>query len=163
MASWKMQTGKPQSAWHKFCGLTWGERWLLLQAAVFLLAIAAALHIMNFQQMRSLLARFSPDPHEASGDAAMQKASVTSRLVQAAAGRMPFPITCLVRSTALWFMLRRQGIDSEIRIGVNQEDGAFHAHAWVEIENTVLNDRADIHSRFIPFDKITPPVNTERV
>ena len=162
MVSWKMQTAKPQSAWRNFYALSWGERWLLLQAAALLLVIAAALHFMNFQQVHSLLTRFTSANPENSGDAALQKASVTSRLVQAAAGRMPFSITCLVRSTALWFMLRRQGIDSEIRIGVNQEEGSFHAHAWVEFAGIVLNDRADIHSRFIPFEKITVPGGAEK-
>jgi hypothetical protein len=163
MGSWKMQTSKQQSSWNKFCGLTWQERWLLLKAFVFLSLIGAGLHLMNFQRLRALLVRFSPDTLDVYGEDALEPASGTSRLVQAAAARMPFTVTCLVRSTALWYMLRRQGIDSEIRIGVNQQEGGFHAHAWVEIDGIVLNDREDIHHQFVPFEQITMPDNTERI
>ena len=37
-------------------------------------------------------------------------------------------------------MLRRNGIDSELRIGVRRGDGAFQAHSWVEYAGLVLND-----------------------
>ena len=163
MASSKLQTGNLQSSWSRFCGLTWGERWLLLQAFAFLLVIGAGLQFMNFQRLRSILLRSAPVSTNLPADAALQQAAALSRLVQAAAGRMPWTITCLVRSTTLWYLLRRQGLDSEIRIGVNQQGGEFHAHAWVEYAGIVLNDRHDIHLHFVPFEQITMPGSTKKV
>ena len=163
MVSWKLPTSNLQESWAKFFQLTWQERWMLLQAFVFLPLIAIGLHCMNFQRLSSILARFSPVPGEVCSDAAMQQAAATTHLVQAAASRTPFKITCLVRSAALWFLLRRQGIGSEIRIGVSQQESTFKAHAWVESNGIVLNDRNDIHNQFAAFEQIILPDGTERI
>jgi hypothetical protein len=155
--------GNLRHSWKEFVQLTWQERWLLFQSFVFLALIAAGLHLMNFQRLRSLLLRFSSVSSDVCGDAALEQAFATSRLVQAAASRMHFNITCLARSTTLWWLLRRQGIASEIRIGINQQEGEFQAHAWVEIDSIVLNDKADIHHHYAAFDRITLPKGTEWV
>ena len=163
MVSWKQQTNNLQESWSKFSQLTWEERWMLLQAFVFLPLIAAGLHCMNFQRLSSILVRFSPMSGEVCSDAAMQQAAATAHLVQVAVSRTPFKVTCLVRSTALWFLLRRQGIGSEIRIGVSQQEGRFKAHAWVESNGIVLNDRNDIHNQFAAFEQMILPDGTERI
>ena len=108
MALLKVSINSVKHDWREFCQLTRLERWLLFQAIVILPVIAAGLHFMNFQRLRAMLERFSPVPVGDNGDNALQQAAATSRLVQAAAARMPFTITCLVRSTALWYLLRRQ-------------------------------------------------------
>ena len=163
MAFLKQSTSSMQHSWSKYCRLTWQERWLLFQAFAFLPLIAVGLHLMNFQRIRSILLRFSTEPVDVCGDDAMQQASTTARLVQATASRIPFKITCLTRSTTLWWLLRRQGIASEIRIGVNQHDGEFQAHAWIEFNGVVLNDRDDIHLQYAAFDRNTVPNGTEWV
>jgi len=160
----KVSINSIKHEWSKFFQLTWQERWLLFQAIVVLPVIAAGLHFMNFQRIHAILERFSPVPvGEDNGDNALQQAAVTSHMVLAAAARMPFTATCLVRSTTLWYLLRRQGIASEIRIGVNREEGGFHAHAWVEAHGAVLNDKADIHHQYSPFDQITLQNGVEKI
>jgi hypothetical protein len=149
--------------WHEFYLLTREERWLLFQASVFLPVIGTGLHFMNFQRLREMLEPFLPVPVDDTGEDASDRAATTARLVQAAAGRMPFAMTCLVRSTTLWWLLGRQGIDSVIRLGVNRDNGEFHAHAWVEFDNKVLNDRDDIHDRFAAFETITLQNGAEKV
>jgi hypothetical protein len=48
---------------------------------------------------------------------------------------------CLVRAVALSRMLEQRGIEgSRVRIGVRRIDGAFSAHAWVELGQHVLGD-----------------------
>lgn len=164
MVSWKLRSGSLRDSWGRFLQLTWKERWLLLRVFAWLALIGAGLHLMNFQRLRRLLLRFSRTTQQAlNNDSAREQAAVTSRLVQAAACRMPFRATCLVRSTTLWYLLRRQGIDSVIRIGVNREEGEFHAHAWVEIDGMVLNDRVDIHRHYVPFDQVSVPGSTESI
>ena len=60
---------------------------------------------------------------------------------------------CLARSEALWWLLWRQGIASDLRIGVSKSHGDFAAHAWVEWKGRVLNDGADVHERFAALDR----------
>lgn len=164
MAFWKQQINNLFHSWGRFWQLTWQERWLLLQAFVLLPVTAVLLKLMNFQRVHSLLSHCSPMVVKNQGDDTLEQASVTARLVQAAASRIPFKLpSCLVRSTTLWYLLRRQGIGAEIRIGVNKEDGVFSAHAWVEIDGIVLNDKPDIHDQFDAFEQITSPDNTEKI
>lgn len=59
--------------------------------------------------------------------------------------------TWLHRSLTLWWLLGRQGIASELRIGVRKEQGRFEAHSWVEYEGVTLNDELDVGSRFAAF------------
>jgi hypothetical protein len=162
MDFWRLLTGNMPNSWDKFCRLTLRERWLLFQAFLFLPIVAVGLHTMNFQRVHALLMRFSSPPVDANRDDAEPQAKVIARLIQAAACRIPFRITCLVRSTTLWWFLRRQGIASEIRIGVNKEQDGFQAHAWVEMNGMVLNDRDDIGNQYAAFDGVTLRGSTER-
>ncbi len=65
----------------------------------------------------------------------------------------PYKGNCLSRSLALSWLLRRQGIESDLRIGVRNHEGEFQAHAWVECQSQVLNDASDVASRYRPFDE----------
>lgn len=61
------------------------------------------------------------------------------------------PGNCLSRSLALVWLLRRNGHDADLRLGVSLHGGEFAAHAWVELEGLVLNDRQDVTTRYAPF------------
>lgn len=79
------------------------------------------------------------------------QAYALTRLVQGAAAWSLHHPTCLHRSLTLWWLLGRQGIASELRIGVRKEQGRFEAHAWVEYQGMALNDGLDVGSRFAAF------------
>ena len=76
----------------------------------------------------------------------------------------PWRPKCLVRSLTLGWFLGRRGIPFEVRIGVpggQSTIGAnrnpdFSAHAWVEHDGVVLNDKQDIALDFAPFTKDDP-------
>jgi hypothetical protein len=53
---------------------------------------------------------------------------------------------CLLRSLALTHVLRRNGIDADLCIGIY--DLPFLSHAWVEQHGHVLNDRASTVARY---------------
>lgn len=59
---------------------------------------------------------------------------------------------CLKKSLVLWYLLRCQGIVSELRIGVRREQGEFQAHAWVEYQGIVLNDTPNVRQHFAMFE-----------
>jgi hypothetical protein len=50
----------------------------------------------------------------------------------------------LERSLVLWALLRARGVVSQLCVGARCEGGVFSAHAWVEYEGVVLNDRPDV-------------------
>ena len=88
----------------------------------------------------------------------LDRARATARLVQAAARYGLFRPTCLPQSLVLCWLLRRQGLAGELRIGVRPEPSRLEAHAWVEFQGRPLNDGADVARRFAPFPReIIPP------
>jgi hypothetical protein len=59
---------------------------------------------------------------------------------------------CLNFSLALWWLLARQGIASDLRVGVRKEGEKFEAHAWVECGGVPLNEPELNHQQFAAFD-----------
>lgn len=57
-------------------------------------------------------------------------------------------MTCLHRSLALAWMLKRRGVPSEIQIGVRESQGLFRAHAWVEVQGHRVGEPEEIASPF---------------
>jgi len=151
-------------SWQAVWRLSWGERWLLVQAFVLLPLLGLALGLFGFRRLYGALARLAPVPHPAPADgaAALSQARAAARVVQSAAWHIPLGSTCLTRSLALWWLLRRQGIQSDVRIGVAKEAGRFQAHAWVEQGSSVLNDADNVRQRFAAFDHDPIPAEAWR-
>lgn len=141
------------SAWRKrrrYAELSPQERWLLLHAAVLLPLVAVVRRVTSFKRLQALAACLMP--LEQNGDYSkrgrLDIARRCARSVQIAANNGMFRPNCLERSLVLWGLLRRQGIDGRIVIGARKVKGQFEAHAWVEVQGTVLNDFADVGERF---------------
>ena len=76
---------------------------------------------------------------------------LTTRMVLAAARNSPIPSTCLERSLSLWWMLARQGIATQFRIGVRKDDEKFAAHAWVERDGVAIGEPDASHLHYAAF------------
>ena len=128
------------------------ERRLLVGTLLLLPAIGAALRLMGFNRTRGLLERYAqptPKPGVAGGPpGAQETAQRIARLVAIAASRGAYRATCLRQSLALWWLLKRRGIDTQLRIGVRKEGGALLAHAWVEHEGAPLGHGPLDHAPF---------------
>ena len=140
---------------NKFLRLSALEQGLFIQALIILPFTAIALRLVGFKRCQSALARLTPFGETvATGkqECLIQKAHTTARLMKAAVRHGLYQGNCLPQSLALWWLLRRQGIDTELRIGVRKDADRFEAHAWVEYLGVVLNDLADVHQRFVAFE-----------
>ena len=137
-----------RTAWLRWRELTVGERLTLLEA-LFLMPLAGILlRLFRYQAVLSSLRRVTPVRKRRSGRWTKDETRRMGELVNIAAWRGAYEATCLRRSMVLWWMLRRRGIDSSVRIGVRMEDDALLSHAWVEWEDTVLNDVPDVGERY---------------
>jgi hypothetical protein len=146
--------------WQHFRRLSHSERWLLFQA-VFLLPLTAwGVRLLGLTRWQALLARLAPvgeAPVGCSPADRVGQARGISRLVEAAARHGPCRAPCLPRSLVLWWVLRRQGIRGDLRVGVRRVEGQLEAHAWVEYLGLALNDRDDVRQRFAAFDRTIGP------
>jgi Transglutaminase-like superfamily len=137
----------------KFIRLSWQERSLLLQALMLLPFVALSLHLLGMGRTQYVLAKLCPQVGSRLPDLQWPQAETTARMVAIAAHYSQFWANCLKRSLVLWYLLRRQGIVSELRIGVQQGAAKFQAHAWVEYQNIVLNDSPNVRQLFVMFER----------
>jgi hypothetical protein len=71
--------------------------------------------------------------------------------VKIAAEQGALRANCLQQTLVLWFLLRRDGIDSEICFGTRKQAGQVQAHAWVELFGIPLNEDKEVCEYFPPF------------
>jgi hypothetical protein len=141
------------SRWQKFRRLPWPARKLFLQALCLLPLIGLAIRLFSFRRTQMAFRRALSVGKISRQNSDPRLVQQTSRMVRAAADHGPFHGNCLHQSLALWWLLRRQGIDSELRIGVRKSGARFEAHAWIEWRGRALNQRADVSRRFAAFEK----------
>lgn len=129
----------------RFLALAPAERAVLVRAMVLLPMIAARLRLRGFDAVRRA-SRRQPVPAPGVPDP-----SATARLVDIATRHGLLRGNCLTRSLTLKYLLDRQGVPSELRIGARRTSHGLEAHAWVEHKGRPLNDSADVAQRFPPF------------
>jgi hypothetical protein len=140
--------------WARWRALVPAQRRTLVLAWSLLPGVWLALRVWGLPRLQAWLTR-GPLPAR---PVAMPLAEVAAlgRAVNIAARLTPFPVTCLTRSLLLGWLLRRHGVASALRIGVQLKGGVFSAHAWVECGGVPVNDRADVAADFPPFDDLGP-------
>jgi Transglutaminase-like superfamily len=138
------------SKWQRFWALSREERWLLLKALVLLPVARRALRLGALRHLpRSTRPQAGAERPGAQGP---EEAQRVTRMVAAAARNGPWRPTCLEESVVLLWLLARQGIPAQLRIGVRKQLEALEAHAWVESGGVVLNETADVSQRYQPFE-----------
>ena len=114
------------------------------RAWAYLLAADLALRVLPVPRVEALLRRLGGRSRKEADTCRL------ARLVGAASRHHLWPMTCLPRSIALQALLRRHGIEADLRIGVRREDGELRAHAWVEQSGSPVGEPADVELRFQP-------------
>lgn len=131
---------------------------MLVQAFLALPLIALGLRLLGLRRLQSLLFHWPLKKYEAIPEEKISTvAQAQARAVQVAARHGLYRPTCLRQSLALWWLLRCQGIEANLRIGVKSIDNGLEAHAWVELQGQPLNDALDVHQHFSPFSQTITP------
>ena len=136
------------------------EEWLLLVTALVLLPlIAVALHLTGFRRTHQLMSLFSGkgSPETPRQETPLPNAGQVARMVTVAANYGPYRANCMKKSMLIWWLLKRRAIHTEIRIGICKHPSELQAHAWVEFDGKVLNDRQNIAEQFTPFGSLLFP------
>ena len=117
------------------------EQWLTVKSAALIAGAAASLRLLGLK--RTLRLASLDRPATALGMSLGASKTVIDTLASAAdrAERYAPGGSCLSKSVALAWMLRREGVDAAVRIGVRTA-GAFEAHAWVEASGLEPGNRA---------------------
>lgn len=140
----------------KLRALTSPEKRLLAFSLLATPFVTVFLALFGYRRTHAFLSRWpQPRPGSFSDEPArLARAKNVARIVTIAAGSGPVRATCLRRSLLLWWLLRRDGIETVVKVGVHRGgDGSLDAHAWVEYRGRPLNDTDDVADRFIPFER----------
>ena len=136
----------------RFSALERKARGLFLRAAVLLPLISLSLRLRGFRKTQTTLQKLLSSPNGAGDGSPREATNLTVRMVRAAVRHGFGHPTCLEESLALWWLLGRQGISTEMRIGVRKHSEKFEAHAWVEREGAALNEPEALHEHYAAFD-----------
>jgi hypothetical protein len=136
---------------------------LFLRAIVLLPLVALSLRWRGFRSTQtSLQLLLSDAPQEHNPVLINKDAAMTVHMVNAADRHGLVHPSCLAKSLTLWWLLGRQGIPSQLRIGIRKETEKFEAHAWVERDGAALNEPDEYHHHYAAFDAAfssPPPEN----
>jgi hypothetical protein len=136
----------------RFSALGRPARGLFLRASVLLPLISMSLKFRGFHKTKASLQRFLSVPCGSENPEAQARAVLTAQMVRAAERYGIGQSNCLKESLAVWWLLARQGIASDLRVGVRKDGEKFDAHAWIECGGAALNEPETSHQHFRAFD-----------
>jgi Transglutaminase-like superfamily len=132
----------------RFNALDRRAKLLFVRAWIALFWISLSLRWRGFRATNATLRpQLAPSSKKIDGSVT----ATTVRLVRAAARHSFVRPTCLQESLTLWWLLARQGIPAELRVGVRKDGPKFAAHAWVESEGVALNEPNSQHQHYAAF------------
>jgi len=141
-------------SWQTFSRLSGQERWIVFQAVTGLIATWVGLRLAGFRRWKGMLQwTLRSTTERAAENNSPNVAAEVVRMEEAAVRNLFFSTNCLEQSLVLWWLLRKRGIDAELRIGARKTENHFEAHAWVEFLGAVLNSGGEGHLHFVPFER----------
>jgi hypothetical protein len=124
------------------------------RAVTLLPLISMSLRFRGFKKTKEALQQRLPSVavQERTREQVAKVVEKTCRMVRAGRHYGIGHPTCLTESLAVWYLLKRQDIPAQLRIGVRKGTGNFEAHAWVEFEGVAVNQPDEQHQHYAAFD-----------
>jgi hypothetical protein len=119
---------------------------LVLQAYWTLMLFEYILAVGNFAAIHETLHSLSP------GNFVDEVASKICRAVDIACICYCKPVLCLQRSAATTYLLKKHGFPATLVLGA--QHSPFKAHAWVEVEGRVVNDKPYTPEMYAVLDRV---------
>jgi hypothetical protein len=138
--------------WQNWVNLSRQQKKLFISSLIYLKVASLLLLLFRYQDLHNTLKKRVPIDSSPSPEIAILRATDLSEIVETAARKRLVNATCLRRSLVLWYLLRKEGIESELRFGVRKVSDEIIGHAWVEIDGSVINDDVRYIKQFTPMD-----------
>lgn len=136
---------------------------LLLQIVIMQPLIRGGVHLFGFKTTYAILAWVADTWSQPAPADETNEVKRIRRSVRYAKRKLPPVGNCLSYSLVVWWLLRRQQIDCQLRIGVRQQAGEFQAHAWVEYRGESVNAGVKVRQKYTTFDHVFVPETLEFV
>lgn len=123
----------------KFAARSWTEKVLLVRALLLVSLVRLGLWVLPYKTVRRLLGQPESPSAERSahrGDGLRQRQVVGA--VEAVSRRLLGKKPCLTQALVAQRLLRQEGLETTLRIGVAKDGHELLAHAWLEREGHVV-------------------------
>jgi hypothetical protein len=138
----------PRSRLDRWRALPATERRLALGLACLLPLVDVSLRLFGFQRTWRWLARWAPLAGGTHDSEQLDQAQRLAALARSVGAGSPWATSCLRQALSVWLLLRRRGLDPELKIGVVRREPPFQAHAWVELDGIALDPQAQGQATF---------------
>jgi len=125
----------------KFSARTWQERGLFVEAFVLLGVMRAAVLLLPFRRITSLLGLAQGEATSGSQAGLAVDPAAIGWSIQAAAARTHWESACLAQALTGMLMLSRRGINATLYLGVAKDVSdpeTMTAHAWLRCGDAIL-------------------------
>lgn len=134
-----------------FCSMDASTRGLVLDGVFFSLIVITTFRLASPRRIQGwlrFLASGKAERDDRDSMRTVRRVIAVRRAIRKATGLNG---TCLANSLILWALLRKQGLNSTIRIGVRKRNGAFEAHAWLEYKSAPVGEEAADADAYEPY------------
>ncbi len=142
--------------WAKFLALSVGDRLKLFAYSLLVLLVHIALNLFGYQKVYTFLSSYPRRRDTLPGQSGepLTEAKRCAYLVSVAARYGIIRAKCLPQALLVFWLLRRRGISTEIRIGVRRQGGSIIAHAWVKHGEVVISEGSQVEKNFSAFEDL---------
>ncbi|MEZ5428366.1 MAG: lasso peptide biosynthesis B2 protein [Pyrinomonadaceae bacterium] len=129
-----------------FWNLPLSHKWIFIQIATLVPLVQLGIKTVKFKRTFRIL-QFFQKRRPANPANRLKTVRRYQNYLNLFHKQFPFLGKCLAGSLALWFLLRRKGIETELRFGVKKEDEKLLAHSWIEYRGKLL----ETQNSYVPF------------
>ena len=126
------------------------EQRFLAEAWLALLAADLVLRLVPIGRLQTRIMTPLPRASATEESGERSRAQRACELVGIAARHHLYPMRCLRQAVALQWMLKRRGLTTVLRIGVQRGEAELHAHAWLEYAGQPLGQPEGICRSYAP-------------
>ena len=148
----------------KISAIDW---WLFGKAWILLLLTDVGLRLLSYQRVSEWIMSPVDESMISSGD--IDKIIIQSKdAVKRASRNHIYKMTCLRRSLVLQRLIATQGVQTELRFGIQREEGDLKGHAWLEYRGRPVSEPETITESFAPLlstksNQILPDVEISEI
>lgn len=139
-----------------FFNLPAADQRRVLQAGMLVIAFRLGLWMVPYRHLQRIVDKVSRrrcEPVDQRMAEAVRNVVSFSRFVPSA--------SCLTQALATQVLLKREGFDPKLQIGVTRDGGgAFRAHAWVEYRGQIVVGEFGPDLAYMPMAAVKPTVAT---
>jgi hypothetical protein len=117
---------------------------------VYLTVATLAHRLAPFRYLALTLGSCQREVPESSSPREANLSLRVSRGIQAAANRLPWHTSCLIRAVAAKWMLRRRGVPSTLYLGARSSGSGLAAHAWLRTGPSIVTGGAEESTLYPP-------------